>query len=83
MDYENMSPEARAIFYSADLFGEGGKRYNAEFAAIILRSAAELLRNAYANEEYIDPADDFLFDIANELDPPTSEGDYQVNPLVK
>ena len=74
MDYETMSPDAKAIFVSADLFGDGGKRYNAEFAAVILRSAAELLRNAYANEQYPDHPDNFLFDIANELDPPTSEG---------
>jgi hypothetical protein len=74
MNYEDMSPEAQAIFVAADLFGEGGKRYNAEFAAIILRSAARLLREAYANEEYVDHADDFLFGIANELDPEYSEG---------
>ena len=75
MDYAAMSPKAKTIFATADLFGEGGKRYNAEFAAIILRSAAGILREAYANEQYPDHPDDFLFDIANELDPPTSEGD--------
>jgi hypothetical protein len=69
-NYEDMSPEAKRISESADLFGEGGKRHNAEFAAVILRSAAEVLRNAYANEEYPDHPDEFLFDIANEFDPP-------------
>jgi hypothetical protein len=33
-----------------------------------LRAAADQLRNAYANEEYIDSADDFLDAIAAELE---------------
>ena len=73
MDYTAMSPEAQTVFATADLFGEGGKRYNAEFAAIVLRSAARVLREAYAKEQYPDHPDDFLFDIANELDPPTRD----------
>lgn len=36
-----LSPKAQAIFETADLFGEGGKSFNAEFAAIILRSVVE------------------------------------------
>ena len=75
MNYETLSPEAQTIFTVADLFGDGGKRYNAEFAATILRSAAGVLRNAYANEEYPDHPDDFLFGLADELDPPTFQED--------
>jgi len=41
MNYEDMSPEAQAIFGTADLFGNGGKRYNSEFAAVILRAVAD------------------------------------------
>jgi len=37
-------------------------------AAAALRAAADQLRNAYANEEYIDSADDFLDAIAAELE---------------
>jgi len=37
-------------------------------AAAVLRSVANQLRDAYANEEYIDSADDFLDDIAAELE---------------
>ena len=76
MDYSAISPEAQTIFAAADLFGDGGKRYNAEFAALILRSAAEVLSNAYANELYPDHPDDFLRDIAAELDPLTSEENH-------
>ena len=37
-------------------------------AAAALRAAANLLNQAYANEEYVDSADEFLCDIATELD---------------
>ena len=37
-------------------------------AAAALRAAATMLRDAYANEEYVDPADDWLDDIAAELE---------------
>lgn len=47
-----------------------------EVAATVIRASASILRDAYANEEYPDHPDDFLFDIANELDPPTSQEDY-------
>jgi hypothetical protein len=36
--------------------------------AAALRAAATMLRDAYANEEYVDPADDWLDDIAAELE---------------
>jgi hypothetical protein len=36
--------------------------------AAALRAAADQLREAYANEEYVDSADDWLDDIAAELD---------------
>ena len=36
-------------------------------AAAALEAAATVLRDAYANEEYVDPADDWLDDIAAEL----------------
>ena len=39
-------------------------------AAAALRAAATKLRDAYANEEYVDPADDWLDDIAAELEAP-------------
>ena len=39
-----------------------------EALAAALRAAADHLRNAYANEECIDSADDFLDGIAAELD---------------
>jgi len=42
--------------------------YNTEALAAALRAAADQLREAYANEEYVDAADDWLDDIAAELD---------------
>ena len=36
--------------------------------AAALRAAADQLREAYANEEYVDAADDWLDDIAAELE---------------
>lgn len=40
-DYNNLSPSAKTMFVVADLFGDGGKSYNASFAATILRSLTE------------------------------------------
>ena len=37
-------------------------------AAAALRAAGTYLQNAYANEEPMDHADDFLLDLANELE---------------
>jgi hypothetical protein len=42
--------------------------YNTEALAAALRAAADQLREAYANEEYVDAADDWLDDIAAELE---------------
>lgn len=70
-----MSPKAQTIFVTADLFGDGGKRYNAEFAALILRSTAYMLQNAYANEQDLGHPSDLLLDIADELSPPTNQED--------
>jgi hypothetical protein len=39
-----------------------------DIAAAALRAAAQQLRKAYANEEPIDHADDWLYDIAAELE---------------
>lgn len=39
-DYNDLSPAAKTIFTVADLFGDGGKSYNANFATTILRSLA-------------------------------------------
>jgi hypothetical protein len=43
VNYENMSHEAKVVFVTADLFGDGGKEYNASFAAIILRTITDLI----------------------------------------
>ena len=37
-------------------------------AAAALRAAANLLNQAYENEEYVDSADEFLYAIAKELE---------------
>lgn len=61
MKYKSLSPEAKAI---AELLNTP---LDAEFASRVLERAAEVLRNAYANEAYPDHPDDFLFDLAREL----------------
>jgi len=43
MKEQQLSPEAQKVFITADLFGQGGKSFNAELAAHILNSASELL----------------------------------------
>jgi hypothetical protein len=61
-----LSPAARAVLdaaeddciHPADLH---------KIVAAVLEAAATILRDAYANEEYVDPADDWLDDIAAEL----------------
>lgn len=40
-DYNDLSSAAKTIFTVADLFGDGGKSYNANFAARILKTLAE------------------------------------------
>jgi len=59
-----LSPAAQAVLDAA-AFSETGLRATVGAA---LRAAALILRNAYANEEYIDSADDFLDGIAAELE---------------
>ena len=46
-----LSPAAELIFTVADLFGEGGKSFNASFAACILRS---LVQSGIDKETMID-----------------------------
>lgn len=46
-----------------DIYSKGRTRLAAAF-----RAAAAILRDSYANEVSIDSADDFLDDIANELE---------------
>ena len=43
MTKQQLSTEAQRVFITADLFGQGGKSFNAEFAAHILDAASELL----------------------------------------
>ena len=63
---EPLSPAAQAVlhgFWDAPV----SPTRNVQIAAA-LRAAADHLRNAYANEECIDSADDFLDGIAAELE---------------
>ena len=63
-----LSPAAQAVLDAAmasaiqNLHGT----YERDIAAAF-RAAANQLREAYANEEYVDSADDWLDDIATEL----------------
>ena len=40
-----------------------------EVAAVVLRAVANILRDLYETEVYVDSPDDFLFNLANELSP--------------
>jgi hypothetical protein len=69
---EPLSPQAQAVldaafsaYWSAE---QEAPNDEGMIAAAALRAAADQLRNAYANEEYIDSADDFLDAIAAELE---------------
>jgi hypothetical protein len=68
--YESMSPEAQKVFAAADLFGDGGKVSNANFAALILRSVAETIYHDWDGWECVG----HLNALANELHTP-SESD--------
>jgi hypothetical protein len=62
-----LSPQAQAIWeafneYEAGIFVDYGGKLAAAF-----KTAADILREAYANEEPMDHADDWLYDIAAEL----------------
>lgn len=72
MTKDQYSPEAQAVSLASNkaywLWDEMCPADAHTIAAATLRAAATLLRNAYANEECIDCPDDFLDDIATELD---------------
>jgi hypothetical protein len=69
-----LSPAAQAVLdaYSNASDGEYVEGvwvvYERTMLSAALRAAAEVLREAYANERYPDHPDDFLFDIAAELE---------------
>ena len=68
----DLSPAAKAVLDAAN----GAQSYGPDdclnesrwVAAAALRAAAEQLRNAYANEDYVDSADYLLDAIAAELE---------------
>jgi hypothetical protein len=51
-----------------ELCGPFDDDWQEQCIAAALRAAADRLRDAYANEEYVDSADDFIDAIASELD---------------
>jgi len=61
----DLSPAAQAVLDAAYALP---LRNGQPSIAAALRAAADHLRNAYANEECIDSADDFLDGIASELE---------------
>jgi len=66
----DLSPAAQQVFWEFNRAASGKLddwHYLPAIAAAF-RAAADQLRNAYANEEYIDSADDFLDTIATELE---------------
>jgi hypothetical protein len=66
-----LSPQAHEILkaaYKATRNPQWQTNFYSSYAAAVLRTAAQQLRTAYANEEYVDSADDYLDDIANELE---------------
>ena len=70
----NLSPAAQAVKDAAqELYADRMARKMAwpldlPVVAAVLRAAADQLRKAYADEEYVDSADDWLDAIAAELD---------------
>jgi hypothetical protein len=70
----DLSPATQAVL---DAFNEVYESDRHAVAAA-LRAAADQLREAYANEEYVDAADDWLDDIAAELEGITC-GTYRCN----
>lgn len=72
MSNEKYSPATQAVSDAIEedyLLWEPLHPGDAErIAAAALRAAANLLNQAYANEEYVDSADEFLYAIAKELD---------------
>jgi hypothetical protein len=67
-----LSPAAQAVFDAAwaetEITPFDREATLRDQIAAALRAAADQLREAYANEEYVDSADDWLDDIAHELE---------------
>jgi transposase len=66
-----LSPAAQATydaFHCIGLYNEPSLETNKRALAAALRAAATMLRAAYLGEEYVKPADDWLEDIAAELE---------------
>jgi hypothetical protein len=61
----DLSPAARAVY---DKITEVCPCPADHVAVAALRAATSVLRDAYVNEEYVDSADNFLDDIATELE---------------
>ena len=64
---EPLSPAAQAVLDAFFASGWEDEPLHANIAAA-LEAAADQLREAYANEEYVDSADDWLDGIAAELE---------------
>ena len=62
---KHLSPAAQAVLDATDYPEDWATRIR---VAAALRAAADQLREAYANEEYVDSADDWLDGIAAELE---------------
>lgn len=52
--YEEMSEDAKRIFAAADLFGDGGKAYNADFAARIIDEVCSMIYHDWDGWEVVD-----------------------------
>jgi hypothetical protein len=68
---ENMSALASTVldaYMSGYGWLDGPTKKDCRGVAAALRAAATMLRDAYLSEEYVDPADDWLDDIAAELE---------------
>ena len=63
-----LSPAAQAVFDAFCCEARSEPHHQREAIAAALRAAATMLRDAYANEDYVDPVDDWLDDIAAELE---------------
>lgn len=66
MTNDSLSPAAHAV-YDAAIYTPENATYR-QIIAAALRAAARQLREAYANDVYPDHPDDWLFDIAAELE---------------
>lgn len=71
MTKQQYSPTTQAVYDAAkQVYWDWGNMCpaSAETIAAATLRAANLLNQAYANEEYVDSADEFLYDIATELE---------------